>query len=441
MRIATAPYSDRKTERHLTLDDLAVRTIVLICGLNLNGAMAMLTGVGQTFSWALLGAAIFLITRNAAKAITSQGFLFVVLIGAYLAPGMLFYTPDRSFVSPFSLSITYLNSALIILAVVSYATGISNERQIHRYMSFVRTVFVISALSTLFSPVLYSFYLHVPPSGRERMGGLFGNPNEAAIAGVLAVAFLFAYPVRQLAIQSSLMVLCAISVVLTFSKTGITTLILVGITIALLKGRLWMAMTIGLITIGTIIAQIDLREATLASVEWLELNLTSSQLSRILAIIDIFGGQIDAATTTNRTYIWQLVLSDTIERFPQSGGLGSAHFYYGGRLEGNVWQGAHNTFLMLFAEAGPIAPLLLGYLLITLAVRLWKAGPGHRGLLIALVVLTFEMSAAHNALATRYSNVALASLIGVAHALVVVRRQGGISPQRNASQRTAAIKP
>jgi O-antigen ligase len=152
-------------------------------------------------------------------------------------------------------------------------------------------------------------------------------------------------------------------------------------------------------------------------------ELDQSQKDRILAVGKILLGEIDRDTSTGRTYLWGLVIEKAWDRFPLGGGIGSAHNVVGGIVENDTWQGAHNSFIMMLGESGPLPAALLVASVITLFLAVMRnpIGPFALPCLFALVI---DMMATHGALGTRYHNLMLAIVLGLVanHSLAMLKR-------------------
>jgi hypothetical protein len=394
------------------IDDTAAGALVAICILNLNGVAILAANVPQLFSYPMLGACLYLSLRHFRNCISTPYLLLFAAFLSYLLLGWAYYDPDTSLVSPLRHTNAYVNSVLIITAIVGYSASLNSERR-SRFNRLVRNIAVLSALATLTSPLLYQIYSNLPPSYFQRMGGLFGNPNEAGIVGVLAVALVQAFPFRHKLLQYMLIAALSMCVVVTLSKAAMASLALVLALTAFWPAKLYLKIIIVIVSAIAVVLIQDLDSLILMAVGALDVDLSQQQLDRVLAVTDILGGQLDSGTTTNRTDIWLLLFEDSWARFPAGAGLGSAHFYIGGYLEGDVWQGAHNTYLMLVAEAGPLPLALLLAALALIAARLLAHATARPLVLAILLVLAIEMFSSHDALMSRYSNAALGFVLGL----------------------------
>ncbi len=437
-RVSSATSSDWRV-------DWPARALVIMCVLNLNGVFSMMFDVGQVVSLGMLVAAVVLVVGTGRYAWSRPFSLLVAAITTYLIFGLLFYDHLVS-VEPASKYIqTYFNTILIVWAIAGYVASLEAGTRLARFLTFIRNIFLVSAASVWASPILYEYYVNLPFSAQQRMGGFFGNPNEAAMVSVLAVALTLALPFKSRIIQLGALGMASIAVFMTFSKTGMSCLVVI---LAWHLVRSAKGLGLALLPLGAVIAIAIIQEPTSileAIAENPMLELDQSQKGRILAIGQILGGQLDQQTTTGRTYLWQIVIGRAWDNFPWGGGLGSAHHVVGGLLERNVWQGAHNTFLMMWAEAGVLpAFLLMAAVLAALVSSIYYS----RGQieLTSLAILCVDMMATHTALGTRYHNVVLATILGLiagvrkkksknSHAVgsLPIRRESVISGNENIS--------
>ncbi len=403
---------------NLTRADIAARILAVILGLNINGLIALLFNVGQSFSLVILATTLYLLATNPLRLHINSAptVLLVTAIIVYLILGTLFCIPIKSANEIEIYLFAYVNSILIIIALAGYSASLVSLSKIQSFMVFLRNIFIVAGISVLMSPWLYTLYVNLPPSADQRMGGFFGNPNEGALASVMAIALFIAVPVPRRWLQILLVMMLSVAVILTFSKASISMLVVILLwnLLHLTKGLapiLRLCLAIATILAGFTFIQY-IPSGFRVIVESPALDLSLSQQKRILAIPMILSGQIDEKTSTGRTYMWNLVLSKAWDEFPLGSGLGSNHHIIGGIIEDGVWQGAHNTFLMILGEAGPLpSSLLVGSFLI-LTMTLVRSRQGVI-LLPILFVLFIDMMTTHGALVARYHNLMLGVILGL----------------------------
>jgi len=392
--------------------DWLAKALVTMCVLNLNAVFNMMFDRGQVVSLLMLGSALVLIVRTGRHAWSPPFNLLMAAIASYLAFGLLFYNPMAS-VEPASKYLqAYIGAILILWAMTGYVASLKPGPRLANFLYFVRNMFLLSAFSVWVSPILYEYYVNLPFSAQQRMGGFFGNPNEAAMVSLLAVALTLALPFRSRIVQLAAVAMASIAVFMTFSKTGMSCLVIVLAWHMLRRTRgfglvlLLMAATIVLIAIQ------DPNVILTSIAENPMLDLDNSQKARILAIGQILGGQIDQQTTTGRTYLWQLAIERAVGIFPLGLGLGSGHHLIDGLLELDVWQGVHNTFLMMWVEGGVLSLLLLVAAMATTIIASLRYARGSIEL-TCLFVLVINMMAGHSSLTLRYHNVMLGVILGL----------------------------
>lgn len=368
-------------------------------------------GVGEMVSLLILGAAVILIFFRGRYAWSLPFALLTSAIVSYLLFGTAFHDPVQSSEPASKYYRAYGGALLILWGLVGYVASLAAGPGLVRFLIFIRNIFLVSAASVWMSPALYQLYVNLPFSAQQRMGGFFGNPNEAAMVSVLAVALTLALPFGSRIFQTAALAMACIAVFMTFSKTGIICLIFVLVwhLVRNTKGY-WRAMLFVCALVALAVVQ-NPNIIIEAVAEHPALELDSTQKSRLLAIERILGGQIDERTTTNRTILWEITVDDALEDFPLGRGLGSGHHIVGGLFELGVWQGAHNTFLMMLRESGVLPLLLLvaamgATVLASFRYARWSIE------LTCLFVLLIDMMATHGALATRYHNVMLAVVLG-----------------------------
>ncbi|MCO5091035.1 O-antigen ligase [Bosea sp. (in: a-proteobacteria)] len=425
------PQARRRRSGRSPWVDRAARILVIVCVLNLNGVFDMMFDIGQAVSLIILATSLVLIATTGRRAWSPPFSLLIAAIASYLILGWLLYDPAAS-VEPASKYLqSYFNSILIIWALAGYVASLPQGRRLDGFLKFLRNSFLVAAASVWMSPLLYQYYVNLPFSAQQRMGGVFANPNEAAAASCFAVALVLALPLRFRVLQFAAVAMAAGAVIMTFSKGGISMLV-----ILLGWHVVRHARGVGLVAIVlTSLLALVLVQNPRALVETVTdlplLELDASQKDRILAVADIFGGEIDERTTTGRTVLWDFVIERALHDFPLGSGLGSAHHIVGGILELDVWQGAHNTFLMVWGESGVIPLLLLVSAMV--AVVFASLHHAHRSLgVTCLFVLLVVMMSGHIALATRYHNVMLAVVLGLSANGIHRMRRGSHPGMQNA---------
>lgn len=398
--------------RRTTIEDLAAKALVLACVLNLNGVAHMMFDVGQAVSLVMLSASLILVTRCGSLASSMPFQLLILALLTYLLFGAFHHDAIRNS-NPLSKYIqTYGSTILMMTGMTGYTVSIARKGLLPRFLRFTRNALVISALAVWISPLLYQFYANVPASFQSRMGGFFGNPNEAGYVALLALGFVAGIQYRHFFIQIFAIALCAGAVVLTFSKTCIALLVAFAGWHLMFRTRgVLRVMTAFLVAIVVLIIW-DINSAARLISDQQLIELNNEQKRRIQAVETILSGQIDAEVTTGRTDLWLLGIDRALDRLPFGQGLGSYHFLVGGIYEDDVWQGVHNTFLMFWGEAGVVPALLLLLAVVAMFAYIGRYALGSIEVWCAIVLLV-NMMAGHTSMSLRYHNIVLAIILGI----------------------------
>ena len=400
---------------------VAARSLAAACALNLNGVVSMAFDLGQVASIVMLITSLYLILKCGNAAWSTPLVLLFLAIASYLALASIFFDPLQTVYEPEKFYQAYGAAILIIWAMAGYTASLDPALHLDKFLRFLRNIFLITAASVWASPVLYQYYVNLPFSAQQRMGGFFANPNEAAMASLIAIALVLGVPFRSGLLQIPLLLMAAGAVALTFSKTAMSCLVIIFAWHVLRRTKRALLFILPIATIAAIIVIQDVDIPAMIAENTL-IELDPSQKSRVLAVEKILGGDINENTSTGRTYLWTLVLERAWDRFPLGSGIGSGHNVIGGVVENDDWQGAHNTFIMMLGESGPLPAVLLAASIITLLTAVMRNPIGQAGL-SCLFILVIDMMATHGALATRYHNLMLAVVIGlVTHRLATLRR-------------------
>ena len=368
----------------------------------------------QAISIIILVSALYLLIRNFQHLMSPLVTCVLLTFLFYLVFGTLFYD-DINTSSPLGRYVRgYLGSLLIILALTSFILANADDRKIIRYLGFVRNCLIIAAVSVYLSPILYQkVFVTLPPTDLNRFGGVFGNPNEAGIVACLAVVFAWHVPFKFKLLQLLALLITAGAVVLTFSKTAMSFIILMLIFIMMRSFKKYLIISVPAILI-TLVFFIQYSEEifnTIADQNYVE--LTENQQNRIRTVGKIISGNIDEDTTTGRTIIWKIGFDRFLENFPKPGGLGSFHSLVGGaRAASGEWAGVHNTYLMMFGEGGLLAGAMLVLTMVSLLWSSWR----HEGIHLEFfcwIAIAADMFANHHALLFRYLDFMFGIMLGL----------------------------
>lgn len=399
----------------LSVNDIFAALLTLILGLNLNGLLNLLFGANQVFSGPifLLSAALIFNIAKIKIRISLELVIFVLAVLSYLFIGSFYYSHLRSVNLPESYFRTYLSSLVVIFALASYVASLASLEKVDAYFRFVRNVLLLSAVSVLFSPFLYSIYSNPPPSSAYRMGGFFGNPNEAAMASLLAFALVVGFPFRSKTLHWFSIALVSSAIVLSFSKTGILVLVFLGAIYLFIHGGWYLRFVYFLFLLIFSLLFLEPESVLNAVVANPFVELDQSQEARIRTVLLVLTGSVNEDVTTGRSFLWALAMERIADALPGGQGLGSMHHLIGGINELGTWQGAHNTFLMIAGESGLFPALLLTASLSNLFLRILRNRLYVVVLLSVGFVLLVDMLVTHGALGVRYHNLLLALTFGV----------------------------
>lgn len=398
----------------LSATDLAARVLVVVAGLSLNDLFTRAIGVGQVASPAMFVASVILLLRVNGRAMALPSLLFLGVLASYVVLGLLFSVLQGNVGGAIRYLYMYIASGAIVLSIVTYILTVKDDTTLYNFLRFTRTVFTISAALILVSPILdqvlpYSIYAI---DGRFR--GVFANPNEASYLGVFAWVLCTAIPYNNRRLQTVAVLAIVAGVIATLSKGGIIILVaLMAYKAFDIKRPTRTAVFMFLAAMSLLLVQM-LQYVVSQILLLYSSALSASQVIRILQVTGLLSGQIDSATTTGRTLMWQLSLERFAADFPMGGGLGSFHFLAGGIRENGVWQGSHNLYLMILGEAGPIpVVLLLLMVVVSAAAALSLTGRFREFLLLMWIALVANGVQSHNTLELRYVLVILAITLGL----------------------------
>ena len=399
-----------------------VRMVIVIAVLNLNGFFVMLAGVGQVFSPLLLLCCIVYLALRRVFIIDTAWVLFLMVTIAYLVFGLFF---GAIFIDPatsFHLVPTMVGTILLVTVIVQHILSLDRPEEMTAFMKFVRNVALVAAFGTLCSPILYGIYANPPPSSSYRAAGLFANPNQAGLAGLLALALCMAYPLQNRMMHWAAVVLAVMGILLPFSKTAILMLLVLAF-FALLNARAIFRLIFLPPVVLLFLFMVLNPELLIEFVRTQTLfELHYRQEIRLTAAIMALTGQLDSEVTTSRTDLVLLSIEKAMEVFPLGTGMNTFHQIYGGILGYENWLGSHNTFLMIWGEAGLLPLLIMLTLVIILGYRALRRGANPLVQYFLLIFLAVCMTS-HSTLEVRVTNVMLALMIAVSAGHMTLKRQ------------------
>lgn len=394
--------------------DWAARLLAGLCLTNLNEVTYRIFGIGQAFSILMLIPSVFLIAKCGREARSPAFTLLLWLFGSYITLGTLIIDPKNGVESDLRYQLTYAASVLVIWAIAGYVASLRNGPPLYGFFTFCRNALLVSTLSVWATPLLLGIYMHAVEDAAERMGGFFGNSNEAAHASLFTFVICLLRPFGWRWLQTIALFAAGGAVALTFSKAGMTILV---VTIAVVLAR--RISGIALVALPMVAALLilvvqDLNGILQSLMDQHAFELSPNQKNRILQVKQILSGEASDEVTTGRNIVWLVGFERAWSAFPFGSGLGSYHQLVGGLMVDGKWQGAHNVYLMLWGEGGVIPMLFLFAMFATLfaqASRINSRELRFYVLLLSSLVAAYFMSG-HDCLGVRYANIVLAIILG-----------------------------
>lgn len=391
--------------------DASFFILATISLLNLNGAILMAVGIPQAGSPFMLIACLVLVWRLGGTAMPLSAKLLIATLVSYLLFAIIFavFSNDGTTMDPSPLS--YAISILMLWAVMAYMRHSQRDGGGNRVLRLVRNLSVLAAVSILASPFLYTIFQQVPASAQSRFGGFFGNPNEAGVMACVLVGLTLSEPFRSRSLQIIAILIGSIATFLTFSKTAWFVLIAIFALHLMQRSRRNPYLLIMLLAFIPTLAFFDLVDI----LEWFrdnpffELDLT--QTRRIDSLIFVFKAQAEfSSALTSRDLVWQFGIEKIMQNPVLGSGLGSFHHLEGVLEENGVWQGVHNTYLMVWGEAGVLVFAL--FVITTLIVARDLILHYRHPAAAQLAMIIFANSQVnHNILTSRYFIVLIGVLV------------------------------
>lgn len=397
--------------KSLRINDYLARAIVVTALLNLNGFAYMLLGVSQIFSILMLfcGLSIFILCRS--FLVTAEVVVYFILMFGYALFGILFIPVFNDSQASLWEVQSLAATVMLTIAVVIHIQKLDNRNKRFSFYSFVRNVAVFAVTANLFSPLLYSIYANPPPSFEYRSAGLFANPNDAAYIGLFAAALTLLYPFQNRLFQVVILGLVSAGTMVTFSRGAIIILLL------MLLLSLWDATRRVRLLVGPVMA-IGLGLLvfnTHGIVDWIStqtlFDLGAQQQARLTSIALVLDGQIDTETSGARNELFSLAFNKAMSVFPLGTGLNTFKSIEGGiSVIPGEWLGAHNSFLLVWGEAGVLMLLVMLALWAVVLLKSFRAGMGVQGLYLPLACIGCAMFS-HELFSLRFMNVAVAFML------------------------------
>jgi hypothetical protein len=384
--------------------DIAMWLMAAACILNLNGFMAMMFGVGQTFSLAILACALILFAMGWKHLFRDKtvvlylAALMLYIIGSVLASGFRGVEIEPELVQ------FYLVSVIVISGAFCYTAMQTDIRRLELTYDIGKWLLVIACVATLFSGPITRLYQVEVVSANYRASGLFANPNEAAIIAALGVAAWVAKPSARLWVQVIALGICAAACAMTLSRTGILALF------AIMAVFAWRKRSLGM-TVAVILGVLSFPLLAGLALQFPAVESNLAVYRRLSEVAGFFSGQIDGDTTAGRTELWAVAIQNLPNSLPFGAGMKTYHFMEWMRSPQGVWQGAHNTFIMLLGESG-IIPFVVFMIATWMLFRRANAFPGFAFALMFFAILNIDMMFSHNILTMRYHNYLIGFVLG-----------------------------
>lgn len=395
------------------LSDIAAKLLVVTCALNLNDVGSMILNVGQLFSTIMLAASIALIMARGKAALSASLVLFCVGVVVYVILATIFSRSDIDGTEIARYQLSYIATVLIVWAIAGYVGGLRRAEEVDQFLCFVRNAFLLTAASVWASPLLYQLYVNLPPGAEERLSGFFGNPNEASYASLLSLALVLNLPFRRVPVQISAITVAVGAIILTYSKSGMLILVAMVALHLFVRSRGVGRFLLVIAAVFCVVAIYNVGNVLRVILEMQIFDLSSYQQTRLQSVADVLSGRFDEETSTGRSALWALSIEKSWAMFPLGGGLGTFHHIVGGIIEGGVWQGSHNVFLMILGEAGVLPVLIISAALGgVVASSFWMPSRYRELSLMVISVLLLNMMSNHASLGARYHNLMLGVMFG-----------------------------
>lgn len=321
----------------------------------------------------------------------------------------------------------YAATILILLASFCIGSWAVNTARLQTLLKVLFAVNTFAALSPLIFALLPGVTIALSTTlSSARVSGLFFlDPNEYALQSLYSLALGTVLSIRTAQARWALIGLAASTAAcfLSISKAGILCLLLLLIsTTSIATAIRWRSLRPGAMLLGTLLLGLFLilwliisvgvgRSAASLALEHRE------RLEHVWAILAT--GRLDDETTTHRTGLWKQTLQVCWESPFIGHGLTSMDF-----IPGIVDRAPHNTFLVIFGEAGLVGLLALTPLLLScIRVLLQHIQADIKALLLTfLVIQLFLWFTLSNTLWIRPQNLMTGCILGIVTATLVRER-------------------
>ena len=353
--------------------------VAIATQINFNHVSNMIVGTGWfvTLGLALCGVFLILAVRFPfRRTLGPPGYLVVAALISYVVIGgaVMLLTDAAWRLNNYRFPLLVGLAVLMIVASALGASVVMRRIGIEPLLARILVIKAVVCILILASPWLLKSYQSLPEyylsTAEERFLGTFSSPNIAGAAACQAVVLaLSLLNSRYRKFAWAVVILGSAAVVMTFSRTAIIILILI------LAFFLWSSMsnvhperrqsTAVWLTLAFMVVVFGL-----AAVNREHLPLKPGQLERIEWVMTF--GSTDSRI--ERFEIWPLGMSLIAESPLLGHGLSQFHHLegaptcYGGTEVYTITCGVHNSYMMLWGEAG-IVPLALFLLFIGALLR------------------------------------------------------------------------
>lgn len=422
-------------KRSLILD-LSFAAVSLIVFANLNGIAHLMFGVTAAFSVFILVfclvIAFYLYDYGSINFPLWSFYAMLTLLFGLGSIMWLFYHTTHSEGADYYRMLRKTAPAFILsFAVYRYILYASDRGVLLNVLYFVTFALLVTTFMIPLGAVtnVFSGSFKALMYGGGRSAGLFASPNLAGVHSNFALAFVLFFIVQSK--RFSLLFLLFVPIVayaafLTFSKATIIVAVLMTILFFVYNSAIILkmrrarrrrfSMAVVIILLGMI--------AFFPRIQGMTANLKIQQLDRLQQVGDILQGKINNTTTTDRAKLWEEAAMLIAKQPIQGWGLSGFHNLPDGYL------GCHNTYLMVWGEAGilPLVAMLIFIISAYYRCFFWIRDPSYRFLSISLLfVITIQMyGSAHNG----FSNSEVMIMTAIVFGLIQTQR-GRINHMRH----------
>ncbi|MFV0298404.1 MAG: O-antigen ligase family protein [Hyphomicrobiaceae bacterium] len=333
----------------------------------------------------------------------------VVFLGTAIATSLLHNDFTETH---FVVTVVYLFQFVLVSGVYFWACALSDD-EFERSLRWGKSVFLVGVASIILSPLM-PYYANA-----ERAGGFYIDQNHAATVSLLALVLIANYPARSRGVTALQAQACVIALLMTLSRTGMSTLVLLFALFIAAAGsfRLKVAMTasaVALVIVGWIL------------IDHQVIDLTYEQKQRLVDVAHLAEGETRQKTYDQRDILFDIGLSRIKDHFPFGQGIGeynSLEYGVRNRYTG-MWLGVHNTYYLVLGEGGLWSILLflafwfdlLGRSVVQSSYRYFTAG--------STIIVMIVMMTTHSVLNDKVVAITIAFLLAAAARVSRVRGPG-----------------